>query len=89
MPNAHDPLPAADAEWNAGDLGCGELVLQLRGKLKEMMANFAAADGKMYVCSPCFQKRSLDENNLVPGAVVVGGAKRVEFMGDACPSVSY
>ncbi len=32
----HLPLPAADAEWNADDLGCGELVLQLQGKLKEM-----------------------------------------------------
>lgn len=57
--------------------------------LKELMANFAAAGGKMYVCSPCFKKRSLDENNLVPGAAVVGGAKLVEFMGEACPSVSY
>lgn len=26
----------ADAEWNAGDLGCGPLVLELRLKLKAM-----------------------------------------------------
>ena len=26
----------ADAEWNAGHLGCGPLVLDLRKKLKEM-----------------------------------------------------
>jgi predicted peroxiredoxin len=57
--------------------------------LKELMASFAAAGGKMYVCSPCFKKRSLDENNLVDGAAVVGGAKLVEFMGESCPSVSY
>ncbi|MDN4036534.1 DsrE family protein [Massilia sp. YIM B02443] len=57
--------------------------------LKELMDNFAAAGGKMYVCSPCFKKRKLDEEKLVAGAVVVGGAKLVEFMSDGCPSVSY
>ena len=57
--------------------------------LKDLMKNFVEAGGEIYVCSPCFKKRKLDENNLVAGAVVVGGAKLVEFMGDACPSVSY
>lgn len=27
---------AFDALWDAGDLGCGELVLELRGKLRAM-----------------------------------------------------
>jgi predicted peroxiredoxin len=57
--------------------------------LKDLMTNFAAAGGKIYVCSPCFKRRKLDETNLVAGAVIVGGAKLVEFMGDNCPSVSY
>ena len=57
--------------------------------LKELMENFAAAGGKMYVCSPCFKKRKLDEDKLVAGAMIVGGAKLVEFMSDGCPSVSY
>jgi predicted peroxiredoxin len=57
--------------------------------LKELMENFAKGGGKIYVCSPCFKKRKLDDNNLVAGAVIVGGAKLVEFMGDSCPSVSY
>jgi tRNA 2-thiouridine synthesizing protein A len=26
----------ADAEWDAGDLGCGDLVLQLRQRLRAM-----------------------------------------------------
>ena len=47
------------------------------------------AGGKIFVCSPCFKKRKLDENNLVDGALIVGGAKLVEFMAEACPSVSY
>jgi predicted peroxiredoxin len=57
--------------------------------LLQLMSNFTAAGGKIYVCSPCFKKRGLDENNLVAGAHIVGGAKLVEFMADGAPSVSY
>jgi predicted peroxiredoxin len=57
--------------------------------LKELMTNFAEAGGKIYVCSPCFKKRGLDDGNLVAGAAIVGGAKLVEFMSDGVPSVSY
>ena len=57
--------------------------------LKELMTNFAEAGGAIYVCSPCFKKRGLDENNLVPGAKIVGGAKLVEFLAGGTPSVSY
>ena len=57
--------------------------------LKELMDNFAKAGGKIFVCSPCFKKRNLDETKLVPGAVVVGGAKLVEFLAQGSPSVSY
>ena len=57
--------------------------------LKDLLQRFVEAGGQIFVCSPCFKKRKLDENNLVDGALVVGGAKLVEFMGEACPSVSY
>ena len=57
--------------------------------LKELMENFVKAGGTMYVCSPCFKKRKLDENNLVAGATIVGGAKLVEFLSDGSPSISY
>lgn len=57
--------------------------------LAELMSNFAAAGGTIYVCSPCFKRRKLDEKNLVPGAVLVGGAKLVEFLSENAPCVSY
>ncbi len=57
--------------------------------LKELMDNFVKAGGKMYVCSPCFKKRKLDEASLVAGATVVGGAKLVEFLGEGAPAISY
>jgi predicted peroxiredoxin len=57
--------------------------------LRELMTNFAAAGGKIYVCSPCFKRRKLDEQKLVDGAVIVGGAKLVEFLSENAPCVSY
>ncbi|MCI0589222.1 MAG: DsrE family protein [Planctomycetes bacterium] len=57
--------------------------------LRELMDNFAKAGGKLFVCSPCFKKRSLDEGKLVAGAAVVGGAKLVEFLSDGSPCITY
>ncbi len=57
--------------------------------LSELMANFVKAGGEIWVCSPCFKKRGLDEGNLIEGAKIVGGAKLVEFLADGTPSVSW
>lgn len=70
--------------------GCADSIAEEGfAPLKELMTNFAAAGGRIYVCSPCFKRRKLDETALVSGATIVGGAKLVEFMGEGCPSVSY
>jgi len=57
--------------------------------LRELVGNFVKAGGTIWVCSPCFKKRSLAEDKLIPGAAIVGGAKLVEFLGDGSPCVSY
>ena len=57
--------------------------------LKELMENFVKAGGVIYVCSPCFKKRGLDEGSLVAGAKIVGGAKLVEWLASGSPCVSY
>ncbi len=57
--------------------------------LAELMANFVKAGGVIWVCSPCFKKRGLDETRLVAGATIVGGAKLVEWLSDGSPSISY
>ena len=57
--------------------------------LRDLVASFVKAGGKIYVCSPCFKKRKLDENNLVAGASIVGGAKLVEFLAAGAPCISY
>jgi uncharacterized protein len=57
--------------------------------LADLMKSFAEAGGKIFVCSPCFKKRGLKEDALVPGAAVVGGAKLVEFLAGGTPCFSY
>lgn len=57
--------------------------------LRELMDNFVKAGGTVYVCSPCFKRRKLDENKLIDGATIVGGAKLVEFLGDGSPCITY
>lgn len=57
--------------------------------LAELMANFVKAGGKIWVCSPCFKKRALDETKLIDGATIVGGASLVEFLSMGAPCISY
>lgn len=57
--------------------------------LRDLVANFVKAGGTVWVCSPCFKKRRLDEGKLIPGATIVGGAKLVEFLSQGAPCVSY
>src|SRR5689334_15021208 len=44
-----------------------------------LVQNFVAAGGAIWVCSPCFKKRSYSDSDLIEGATIVGGAKLVEF----------
>jgi len=57
--------------------------------LAELMASFAQAGGTIWVCSPCFKKRKLDDKQLIAGASIVGGASLVEFLSQGAPCVSY
>ncbi len=57
--------------------------------LSELMANFAEGGGRILVCAPCFRKRGLDENNLVAGAIIVGGASLIEFLSEGAPAITY
>lgn len=57
--------------------------------LKDLVGKFVAAGGLIWVCSPCFKKRGLDEARLIEGATIVGGAKFVEFLSDGSPCASY
>jgi predicted peroxiredoxin len=57
--------------------------------LKELIGDFVEAGGTIWVCSPCFKKRGLDETALIEGATIVGGAKAVEFLATGGASITY
>ena len=57
--------------------------------LKDLMNSFTQAGGTIWVCSPCFKKRGLDEGSLIDGAEIVGGASLVEYLSDGTPCISY
>ena len=57
--------------------------------LRELMDNYINAGGTIWVCSPCFKKRSLDESKLTGNTTIVGGAKVVEFLTTGGTSVTY
>lgn len=57
--------------------------------LRELIGDFVEAGGTIWVCSPCFKKRGLDENALIEGATIVGGAKAVEFLATGGACISY
>jgi predicted peroxiredoxin len=57
--------------------------------LHELISQFTAAGGTIWVCSPCFKKRNLNEAALVEGATIVGGAKAVEFLATGGTSLTY
>src|SRR5262245_24720832 len=57
--------------------------------LKELITSFTENGGQIWVCSPCFKRRGLDEAKLTPNTTIVGGAKAVEFLSQGASCMSY
>ena len=57
--------------------------------IKQLMDQFVEAGGTIWVCSPCYKKRGLSEDNLIDGATIVGGARLVEFLSQGSASITY
>lgn len=57
--------------------------------LKDLLNQFIEASGTVWVCSPCYKKRGLTEEQLITGAKIVGGAKLVEYVSQGAASITY
>ncbi len=57
--------------------------------LKDLVDKFVAGGGRILVCAPCVKKRQIAEDQIIPGAVIAGGAAVVEFLSGGVSSVSY
>ena len=57
--------------------------------LKQLIGDFTANGGKIWLCTPCVKKRNLEDAKLVPGAEIVGGATAIEFLSSGTTTLSY
>ncbi len=57
--------------------------------LGELVTGYLDAGGTLLVCSPCAKKRGIGEDDLVPGARIVGGAAVVEIMVGGASTLTY
>jgi predicted peroxiredoxin len=57
--------------------------------LKELLDTFTGNGGTVWVCAPCFARRKLSEDKLIPNATLVGGAKVVEALSQGASCISY
>jgi len=57
--------------------------------VKEMLANFLAAGGELYVCGHCASVTGVDHSGLVKGAVVVGHGDLFKKLPAAALTFSY
>lgn len=57
--------------------------------LKDLLASYQEAGGRMYVCGPCAGSRLIDKSELVAGASIVGAATFVSECLDATQVLVY
>jgi len=57
--------------------------------LAELRDSFLEAGGTIILCTPCAKKRGITEDEVIPGAVIAGGAAIVALMVDGASTLSY
>ena len=58
-------------------------------KLKDLMATFLEAGGKLLVCTPCVQERELDKSMLLDKAELIAGARVIQEVITAKATLNY
>jgi predicted peroxiredoxin len=56
---------------------------------QELMDNFMALGGKIYVCGPCINNRQITSDELIEGAKVVNAAALASELVEADAQLSY
>ena len=90
---------ASDVEVTMGFQGNGSMLMiecmsdhvyaQGFPPLKDLIGTYVDAGGKLYVCGPCVGSRQVNDEELIPGATIVGGAAFVAESLSATQSVFY
>lgn len=75
--------------WLAKRGGADKIHEEGLAPLGVLLAGYLDAGGTLLVCSPCAKKRGIGEDDLVPGARIVGGAAVVEIMVGGASTLTY
>ena len=57
--------------------------------IPDLMARYAAANGRLLICPICFNSKELDAATLVPNAELGGTVQLWEWIGDGATTFSY
>ena len=57
--------------------------------LKELIEQFVAGGGNVWVCGACAKPRGITEDDLIPGAQIIGAATAVEALVTGAQTLSY
>lgn len=57
--------------------------------LKDLIDTYLDAGGRLYVCGPCVGSRQINDEELIPGATIVGGVAFVAESLNATQSLIY
>ncbi len=65
--------------------------LQAKGfePLGKLLSDFVSVGGEIWVCGACAKPREITENDLVPGARIVGATMAVEAMVGGASTLSF
>ncbi len=80
---------SADGAWLGKTGEANKINEEGFAPLADLMSGFVEAGGKIIVCSPCAKKRGITEADLVPGAVIAGGAAVIALMAAGAQTISY
>jgi predicted peroxiredoxin len=57
--------------------------------LAEIIDGFVSGGGVVWSCAPCFQHRSLKEEEVVDGVSVVGAGPMIKWIADGASTLSF
>ena len=57
--------------------------------MADLVKNYVAAGGAIWVCSPCFKKRGYSESDLIEGAKITTAVNIVEYLASGAASIGF
>ena len=82
-------LCTIDAVWLGTAGGGDEIAAPGLPRFTDLFRDFVGNGGRAWLCGACTKPRGITEENLVPGATIVGAAKVIEEVINGAKTVSF